>query len=82
MSITSHTFLPMSLYLLFSAWNDVGNLGYIEYNGNCHTGSSYTGYFSSSCCSNRETKLAYTWCLKKNIGKRFANLLVVYSNYT
>ncbi|CAB4012245.1 Hypothetical predicted protein, partial [Paramuricea clavata] len=37
------------------------------YNGNCHTGSSSTGYYSQSCCSNKETTLAPTWCSKKNI---------------
>ncbi|CAB4024254.1 crumbs homolog 1-like, partial [Paramuricea clavata] len=50
-----------------AAWNSAGGLGYPEYNGNCHGGSTHTGYFSHSCCSNKVTTLKNTWCLKKNI---------------
>ena len=58
----------------FSSWTDVGNLGYPEYNGNCHSGSTHTGYFSNSCCPNKVTTLRGTWCLKKNIGKCFSTM--------
>ena len=59
----------------------MGNLGYPEHNGNCHRGSNRTGYSSFSCCPGKETKQEYTWCLKKNIGKCFTILLLVYSNH-